>query len=413
MRKIGIKNKTTLIRRIFLDITSGSVIKDHLYRYAGNPHDVAGVHNWIFSFIRRYRIGSVYLEEMFRLRIVFELSRYGYIRGGRMPDVSEGVRYIERLTESGRVRAARLDWCSIFVDNEIPVDATFGDLDYGQYAFFYNQINTLPWEELIVEYDQKESKITSQYPMQPIHWDNGVIKFEKNPIIDWMADRIGLNEIIAWAQNSKIDEKYVEQLHQLLGYSISLYNNLPGVSDESCAKANAIMESLLAKQGDSQTQPAVPFEQHLSSTQDNFNAKILDRLDTIIDLIKKPKESVMDEIFKSLDEKAEVCSAGSVEPIEDNTVSKEVGDKLHLLIVEGMLCLGPQAISAICKSAAKVVILNCSFHKDQVKHIAQSGKVVIFHDGSTMISYTDSDYFTPRDPVSKPLLGTSFEIHQN
>lgn len=230
---------------------------------------------------------------MFRLRIVFELSRYGYIRGGRMPDVSEGVRYIERLTESGRVRAARLDWCSIFVDNEIPVDATFGDLDYGQYAFFYNQINTLPWEVLVEENNQEGYEVTPQYPMQLIHWDNGVIRFEKNPIIDWMADKIGLNEIVAWWQNNNIDIKYIEQFHQLSGCSIGFYNHSPCVRDESCAKANANMESLLAKQGDSQTQPAVPFEQHLPPTQDDFNSKILDRLDTIIDLIK-PKESVMD-----------------------------------------------------------------------------------------------------------------------
>lgn len=253
------------------------------------------------------------------------------------------------------------------------------------------------------------------YPMQPIHWDNGVIGFEKNPIIDWLVDEMDLNKIGLWCQNNNIDKKYIGQFYQLLGCSISLYNDLPGVCDVSCTRANEIRDSLLAnqaKQVDSPTQAAAPFEQHLPSTQDNFNAKILDRLDTIIDLIKKPKRSVMDEIFKSLDEKAEVCSAGSVEPIEDNTVSKEVGDKLHLLMVGGEQYLDEQAISAICKSKAKVVILNRPCEKDRAKDITQSGKVVIFYNGASILAYADPDYFTVGGQVLPTSHGISFEIHQ-
>ena len=62
---------------------------------------------------------------------------------------------------------------------------------------------------------QQLEAVKHEYPMQPIFLDNGLPRFEKNPIIDWLCEKYGLNEIGIWWQVNNIERKYIEQLHRL------------------------------------------------------------------------------------------------------------------------------------------------------------------------------------------------------
>lgn len=79
------------------------------------------------------------------------------------------------------------------------------------------------------------------YPMQPIIEDNhGIMRFEKNPIIDWLCTaKSDMNEIAIFVQENNIDEKYWRQIAQLVGYSVSGYGTLSYVDDESYDRAYA------------------------------------------------------------------------------------------------------------------------------------------------------------------------------
>lgn len=83
-----------------------------------------------------------------------------------------------------------------------------------------------------------------EYPQQPVHFDdNGVIRFEANPIIEkFMLNK--LNDVAIWCQQNNIDAKYQEQLAQLIGYSVSGYGSLSYVTDHSYARAHAASNRL-------------------------------------------------------------------------------------------------------------------------------------------------------------------------
>lgn len=72
------------------------------------------------------------------------------------------------------------------------------------------------------------------YPMQPIDND----RFESNPIVEWLATEVcDMNRISLYCQMNDVDNKYQEQLAQLVGYSVSGYGMLSYVSDESYDRA--------------------------------------------------------------------------------------------------------------------------------------------------------------------------------
>jgi len=90
----------------------------------------------------------------------------------------------------------------------------------------------------------------TSHPMQPIEWaSDGVIRFKRNAIIDWLFNtgRLDLNEIGALAGNgahgfTKGDQM---QLAQLLGYSVSGFGDLSYASSGAVAKADAIANRLI------------------------------------------------------------------------------------------------------------------------------------------------------------------------
>ena len=87
----------------------------------------------------------------------------------------------------------------------------------------------------------------NEYPVQPMIKDeHGRVRFEANPIIEYLACKVSnLNDIAIWCAENNINPKYKEQLAQLIGYSVDGYGTLSYVSDESYNKADGKREELL------------------------------------------------------------------------------------------------------------------------------------------------------------------------
>lgn len=85
-----------------------------------------------------------------------------------------------------------------------------------------------------------------KHPMQTIEFDaEGIIRFRQNKIVRDLLDHcqkhgLDLNQI-ATRDYTQADR---EQLAQLIGYSVSGYNELSYVSDGTCEVANELAEQL-------------------------------------------------------------------------------------------------------------------------------------------------------------------------
>ena len=81
----------------------------------------------------------------------------------------------------------------------------------------------------------------TEYPMQPIYLDKDQRpRFEKNPIVDMLCEKHGLNDIAWWWFENNVEQRYIEQFYQLIGYSVSGYGTLSQVSDESYYRATEV-----------------------------------------------------------------------------------------------------------------------------------------------------------------------------
>lgn len=84
------------------------------------------------------------------------------------------------------------------------------------------------------------------HPMQPVYLDNdGVARFKANEIvkflIDWASSRgIDMNTLAML----KFDRDDREQFAQLIGYSVSGFNELGYVSNELAEKANKMRDTV-------------------------------------------------------------------------------------------------------------------------------------------------------------------------
>ncbi len=83
--------------------------------------------------------------------------------------------------------------------------------------------------------------------MQDIVWVGDVIRFRKNAIVSYMlneGERVGLFDLNRLAILGFSKEDHM-QLAQLIGYSVSGYGDLSFVSEESVAKADAIVDKMI------------------------------------------------------------------------------------------------------------------------------------------------------------------------
>jgi hypothetical protein len=85
--------------------------------------------------------------------------------------------------------------------------------------------------------------MSQKYPMQPVLNIDGVDRFEANPIVDWLCtQKCNMNEIAIFVAENNIDDKYMRQVAQLVGYSVRGYGTLSYVDDESYDEAVICME---------------------------------------------------------------------------------------------------------------------------------------------------------------------------
>jgi hypothetical protein len=89
-------------------------------------------------------------------------------------------------------------------------------------------------------------------PMQPLYLDkHATIRFKANKIVD---DLLNFASIYGLDLNRIAGMDYTqddrEQFHQLIGYSVSGFGELPGMSSESVAEADALAVRLLKSLGD-------------------------------------------------------------------------------------------------------------------------------------------------------------------
>lgn len=68
-----------------------------------------------------------------------------------------------------------------------------------------------------------------KHPMQPIELADGIPRFKRNAIVDFLAMEFGLNELAAM----DFPKEDWEQLAQLIGYSLSGFSSLSYVTDEA------------------------------------------------------------------------------------------------------------------------------------------------------------------------------------
>jgi hypothetical protein len=76
-----------------------------------------------------------------------------------------------------------------------------------------------------------------KHPMQKLVWDDKVIRFQKNSIVEYLLDNggIDMNDIARLPNISQADR---EQFAQLIGYSVSGFGNLSYVSKKTVKKAD-------------------------------------------------------------------------------------------------------------------------------------------------------------------------------
>ncbi len=101
---------------------------------------------------------------------------------------------------------------------------------------------------------RSELKLATEQPMQPVYLDKHpdtapLARFRGNEIVEWMLEegrngkRFDLNRIASrFMREEHVRDRM--QLVQLIGYSISGYNELSFVSDASAARANAAAHAL-------------------------------------------------------------------------------------------------------------------------------------------------------------------------
>lgn len=82
----------------------------------------------------------------------------------------------------------------------------------------------------------------SPQPMQPLVWEEDVIRFKPNEIVRRLLDEggIDLNQIALW----KVSDEDRTQFTQLIGYSVSGAGDLSYFNRDTLAVADAIAESM-------------------------------------------------------------------------------------------------------------------------------------------------------------------------
>lgn len=86
--------------------------------------------------------------------------------------------------------------------------------------------------------------VTAPHPMQPLVISGrSIVRFKANAIVQYLLDNGGIDLNRLAVLEFPAEDR--EQFAQLIGYSVSGYNELSYVTDASAAQANAAAEVLL------------------------------------------------------------------------------------------------------------------------------------------------------------------------
>lgn len=84
---------------------------------------------------------------------------------------------------------------------------------------------------------------TQNHPSQPVEIVDGVIRFKKNKIVDWMLEEgtrrglFDLNKLYLDVQRGQFSKDDYDQLMQLIGYSVSGYGGLDTSNKQRASRA--------------------------------------------------------------------------------------------------------------------------------------------------------------------------------
>lgn len=101
--------------------------------------------------------------------------------------------------------------------------------------------------------EKKPTKTSDfSHPRQPIGYAaDGVIRFKKNAIIDWMLEqgrlgaRFDLNMIVSMFNTKIFPVEDLVQLDQLIGYSVSGFGDLSYIPEQEVSECDKIAEAIL------------------------------------------------------------------------------------------------------------------------------------------------------------------------
>lgn len=87
--------------------------------------------------------------------------------------------------------------------------------------------------------------MSRNFPLQPLEWVNGVIRFKKNRIVDFLLDEYkpGLNRL---AEQGFSNEEF-EQFAQLIGYSVDGFGTLSYVRNPTWRRVSKVLANFRKK----------------------------------------------------------------------------------------------------------------------------------------------------------------------
>ena len=86
-----------------------------------------------------------------------------------------------------------------------------------------------------------------EHPIQPLVWDKDTIRFKRNAIVRFLLDNNGsfdLNALWRMLGSDTFSIEDMEQFYQLIGYSVSGFEEISDFRDETKDKANSLAEGM-------------------------------------------------------------------------------------------------------------------------------------------------------------------------
>lgn len=87
----------------------------------------------------------------------------------------------------------------------------------------------------------------SEFPMQPLEWDDNVVRFKRNRLVEYLLDHGGVDMNQLALLQHEVSEEHYEQFAQLIGYSVSGFSDLSYASDKIIKEAQGQANEMMAE----------------------------------------------------------------------------------------------------------------------------------------------------------------------